>query len=179
MNESTLPLLIILPSGALLVYTFATLANPFAAQRRGDQVFYVRLGFMQRILVLRWYVLAILAINSVAALPGLEALNSNQYGIYSFVILLGTILVLMLPMRYVFFKEGMAIGAGRLRHWAEFESYKYTSAGAKLNPAAGKRGQMLYLSDVQRRALHPTLERFLGDGRGAIAPRTRQRRTPN
>ena len=39
MNESALPLLIILPSGALLVYTFATLANPFAAQRRGVQVF--------------------------------------------------------------------------------------------------------------------------------------------
>ena len=165
MDESVLPLLIIVPAGGLLVFTFVTLANPFAARARGVQVFYVRLGFMQRVLVLRWYVLGILAINSVAALPGLDALNSNQYGLYSFLILMGTVVMILLPMRYYFFEEGLAIGAGRLREWSEFSSYSYTGSGARLNPSGPGRGLTLYLTDVQRRSLHPTLERYLGGNR--------------
>lgn len=175
-DESVQPLLIIVPAGGLLVFTFVTLANPFGVRARGVQVFYVRLGFMQRILVLRWHVLGILAINSVAALPGLDALNSNQYGLYSFLILLGTMVMIMLPMRYYFFEEGVAVGSGGLRQWREFASYQYTAAGARLNPAGGGRGMMLYLTDVQRRALHPTLERYLGGQRGRTSARPRGER---
>lgn len=171
MDQSLQPLLIIVPAGGLLVFTFVTLANPFAARDRGVQVFYIRMGFMQRVLVLRWHVLGILAINSVAALPGLDALNSSQYGLYSFLILLGTVVMIMLPMRYHFFEEGVAVGAGGLRAWDDFASYNYTAAGAKLNPSGGGRGLMLYLTDVQRRALHPTLERYLGGERGRTGAR--------
>ncbi len=176
MDESVLPLLIILPAGGLLVFTVVTLANPFATRDRGMQVFYIRMGFMQRVLVLRWHVLGILAINSVAALPGLDALNSNQYGLYSFLILLGTVVMILLPMRYHFFEEGLAVGAAGLRDWSEFASYHYTSAGARLNPAANGRGMMLYLTDVQRRSLHPTLERYLGGDREQTGARPRGER---
>lgn len=172
-DASVQPLLIIVPAGGLLVFTFVTLANPFAARARGVQVFYVRLGFMQRVLVLRWHVLGILAINSVAALPGLDALNSSQYGLYSFLILFGTVVMVMLPMRYHFFDEGVAVGSGGLREWSGFSSYQYTAAGARLNPSGGGRGMMLYLTDVQRRALHPTLERYLGGERGRTGARPR------
>ena len=173
MDASVLPFFIILPAGGLLVFTFTTLANPLATRSRGTQVFYIRLGFMQRVLVLRWHVLGILAINSVAALPGLDALNSSQYGLYSFLILLGTVVMIMLPMRYHFFEEGLAVGAGGLREWSEFSSYHYTGAGARLSPAGGGRGMMLYLTDVQRRSLHPTLERYLGGERGRTGARPR------
>ncbi len=175
-DDSVQPLLIIVPAGGLLVFTFVTLANPFAARARGVQVFYIRLGFMQRVLVLRWHVLGILAINSVAALPGLDALNSSQYGLYSFLILLGTVVMIMLPMRYHFFEEGVAVGSGGLREWGEFSSYHYTAAGARLNPSGSGRGLMLYLTDVQRRALHPTLERYLGGQRGRTGARPRGER---
>ena len=165
MNETVLPFLVIVPSGALLIYTFATRANPFGSQIRGVQVFYVRLSFLQRVLVLRWYVLGILAINAIPAVPGLDDLNTSQFGIYSFLILLGTLVLLLLPIRYYFFEEGLAIGAGGLMQWSKFDSYNYTSAGVRLSPAGGGRAVTLYLTDVQRRALHATLERYLGQGR--------------
>ena len=108
----------------MLSFMMMTAWLPFAPKRAGDVLLRVPLGLVQRLLVHRAKAIVMLAIVvalSVAgpAVTGRELLIPGTPAIA----LVGFLVILMLPMRYVFTDRGVAINNGVPRMYKSFRRF--------------------------------------------------------
>lgn len=91
---------------------------PFAPRRPGTVLLEVRLQLLQRLLVHRTQAIIVLLYIIVGSLPGLE----NQWFLpgTQASALIGLALVAMLPLRYVFSDQGVALNNGVPRSYKNF-----------------------------------------------------------
>jgi hypothetical protein len=94
---------------------------PFAPKRPGAVVLEVPLGFLQRVLVHRTQAIIVLLYALVGSLPPFAEtwfLPGTQAAV-----LAGLFVVLMLPLRYVFYDRGVALNNGAARLYKDFRRF--------------------------------------------------------
>jgi hypothetical protein len=94
---------------------------PFAPKRPGEVLLQVRLGFLQRVLVHRTQAILLMAYVTIGSSPllGSRIFIEGTELIAS----VGLLLILMLPLRYVFTDRGVAINNGVPRPYRQFRRF--------------------------------------------------------
>ena len=106
----------------MLSFMLMTAWLPFAPKRAGTVLLEVPMGFLQRVLVHRTKAALLMAYVLIATMPGLGGawLIPGTPAIA----LLGLMVILMLPMRYVFTDRGVAINNGVPRPYKLFRRFE-------------------------------------------------------
>jgi hypothetical protein len=102
----------------LLSFMLMRVWLPFAPKRGGEVLLQVPVGIVQRLLIHRTQALLVLAYLVIGSLPG----NSGQWflpGTQS-VALAGLLIIITLPLRYVFYDRGVALSNGVPRSYRTF-----------------------------------------------------------
>lgn len=105
----------------MLSFMLMTAWLPFAPKRPGEVLLQVPLGFMQRVLVHRTKAIVLLALCIAGSIPfgGTPLFLEGTQTIA----LLGLIVIMMLPMKYVFTDRGVAINNGVPRSYKGFRRF--------------------------------------------------------
>tara|TARA_Y100000588_G_scaffold214684_1_gene228549 strand:+ start:293 stop:790 length:498 start_codon:yes stop_codon:yes gene_type:complete len=141
--------------------------SPFNDEIRGTPVHYTALTIGQKMLVSRWYILAVLAINSAGIIPGMEAFRTNTDAVREMLVMVVVLGSLFVPLRYHFFKEGFALGGNRIKHWERYSDYRFANGKIMFVGKEGVRSEVIYVNDVQQKALRSVLPSLVGRDEGS------------
>jgi len=106
----------------MLSYMLMKAWLPFAPQRPGEVLLVVPLGLIQRLLLHRWQALAVLVYIVLGSIPPYQDklyLPGTQPAA-----LISLLVILALPVRYVFTDRGVAIGKGVPRFYKAFRRFE-------------------------------------------------------
>lgn len=135
--------------------------NPLNDEIRGTPVHYTSLTIGQKMLVSRWYILAVLAINSAGIIPGMEALRTNTDALREMLVMVVVAGSLFVPLRYHFFKEGFALGGNRIKPWEHYNGYRFASGKIMFIGNEGVRSEVIFANDIQQKALRSVLSKLV------------------
>ncbi|CAA9285766.1 MAG: hypothetical protein AVDCRST_MAG77-4206 [uncultured Chloroflexi bacterium] len=105
----------------LLSYMLMKAWLPFAPKRPGEVLLQAPLGFLQRVLVHRTQAMLLMAYVVIGSSPFLGSrifIEGTE-----FIAVGGLVLILMLPLRYVFTDRGVAINNGVPRLYRQFRRF--------------------------------------------------------
>lgn len=140
--------------------------SPFNDEIRGTPAHYTTLTIGQKMLVSRWYILAVLAINSAGIIPGMEALRTNTDALREILVMFVVVGSLFVPLRYHFFKEGFALGGNRIKNWERYTDYRFARGKIMFIGNEGVRNEVIFVNDVQQKALRSVLPQLVGKDGG-------------
>jgi hypothetical protein len=105
----------------LLSFMLMRVWLPFAPKRSGEVLMQVPVGLVQRLLIYRVQAMWVLAFLLIASLPESFGLTWLQLlpGTQAFA-LAGIVLIISLPLRYVFYDRGVALSNGVPRPYKSF-----------------------------------------------------------
>lgn len=117
---------------------------PFAPKRQGEVLLTVPVTVLQRLLIHRWQAMLVLLILVVGSVPALDRpliLQGTQPAA-----LVGLLVILSLPLRYVFSDRGVGVGNTLPRPYRSFRRYTLREgrgllAGNTTLTLEGRRGQ--------------------------------------
>jgi|GEM_PF-2105952 hypothetical protein len=142
---------------------------PFNRRPPGQQVHDTRLTYMQKLLVHAKYVMIALGISNlflVGRLIGSETLSNlrlTEDGLGEMFVLVGIVVAIVIPTRYVFTTEGFAIENGRLYRWDEFARYGLGPGRVRFEGKGDRPIKVdLFMNHVQQAAFRPVLKRYFG-----------------
>ena len=160
MDSSTiLPLVLTAVAGFLMAIMFSKLWLPFGRPPEGVEVHSTRLGILQKIMLHRWQILLVLGLANVGSLPGVQQLKLPPAA--EVFVVAGVVVVVLLPTRYRFTKDGFALGRGALLKWTDFKRYRLGPGRIQFESKGDKgRRADLFVNSVQQAALKPVLKRY-------------------
>ncbi|MBM4436646.1 MAG: hypothetical protein FJ029_05310 [Actinobacteria bacterium] len=144
--------------GILIALMVARVYSPWARRRPGEERQKLRVGLTQRLLVHRFYAMAVLGLFLIPRLVPEGPWFLLGADLAALLILAS---VLLFPLRYYFTDVGFVLQSGRFYRWNEFGSYRRAGSVVELRPHERGRAISLYLSEPQQQAILPLLRRYI------------------
>ncbi len=162
-----LPLFILL--AVMLIITLMRVAVPIGQTIEGKAIRHVDLSYRERLLLHRTNIYAIGVVLLLTALGGALPL------IVELVVVLATLLIVLMPARYILTSEGVALNNVVFRRWAEFDGAEIRRGRLRLQGRAGAAPLTLSVLAVQRPEVVDLVERLVAGHQPRIAHRAAAR----
>jgi hypothetical protein len=130
MNYALLPVLLLM---VMLIIMLMRIILPLGAKVAGKTVKEVRLSFRERVLLQRTNIYAIGTVLLLTTVTG------NLSRGWELLVVIVAVMLLMLPVRYFFTTEGIALNNVVYRSWSDFIGYEVRRRGIRLLPQPGFR----------------------------------------
>jgi len=163
-SGTTVPLFILLAS--MLIITMMRVAVPVGQTIKGKAISHVSLNYRERLLLQRTNIYAIVTVLLITSIAGLMPLAVEL------AVVGGAFVIIMMPVRYTFTTEGVALNNVVFRKWSEFSGYELRGSRIRLLGRDGNASYTISLMSARRPETVQMVERLVSGHAPEKAKRT-------